>query len=214
MTGTSFVAIDVETTDLPHKDDYSYVYITEIAGVEVRDGEIQRVWHSLVRLPDEADYPEETQRLTGITREACQRHGVDIRQALSLLSPAASIQIVGHNLYGFDLPIIHEAYARCGMSLEVNCWIHDFEPLDTMLLWRAHKLGLKRRPWEPVPVLMGRVQHLGYWGGSSLRHVADELGIREDERGEHRAADDAWTCAQVLLAMRAEGILEEVLGDE
>ena len=93
----NYVVIDIETTGLSPK----YNEITEIAAIKIRDNKIIDQYSTLVKTSQEI--PENITKLTGITNEMVNQHGVDIESALmEFKSFIGDDVLVGHNAH-FDI---------------------------------------------------------------------------------------------------------------
>lgn len=126
----NYVVLDIETTGLdPDKDS-----ITQIAAVKVEDGAIKEEFCRYVLCPP---IPENISKLTGITNELVQEHGIPLRQALTELSVfIQTLPIVAHNS-DFDITFLENGFEREGISFSMNT------VFDTLKASRILVKGLK-----------------------------------------------------------------------
>lgn len=104
----NYVVLDIETTGLdPVKD-----AVTQIAAVKVVNGEIGEEFCRYVLCPP---IPDHISKLTGITNELIQEHGIPLNQALNELSDfIQSLPVVCHNA-DFDIAFVKNGFEQEGI---------------------------------------------------------------------------------------------------
>jgi len=174
--------------------------------------------------------PEKITQLTGITESILEKEAVFPEEAARKLmdflgyDPNESgtwtqrptdgddprLIVVGHNILGFDLPILRRI-----VDLPVS------EVYDTMLLWRAWCLGMRKGEWESLDHFYGRVGAERFSGQSNLefclRTLCGPTGLVDAgyvHGHKHRAPTDCIAAHIVFETMRTRGILKTVFGEE
>lgn len=119
----SFVMVDIETTGLsPDYDD-----IIEVAGIRVKDGQIESEYSSLIKPPHEID--DFITELTGITNEMLEGQRPISEVLPEFLQYIGNDIILGHNVH-FDINFLYDnSYNILGKPLSNNF-------VDTMRLSR------------------------------------------------------------------------------
>lgn len=244
----TYIVIDTETTGLPEQDkrgnkDFSAPRVIEIGALKC--GQYHRFsakFSTLVKPWTKEEFEkgvsrasnvfyltEKVMQLTGITESMIENYGVFAGEAARRLmdflgyDPNESgtwtqrplngedprLIVVGHNVLGFDLPLL--------------CRIVDLpqvsEVYDTMLIWRAWSLGMRKGEWESLDHFYGRVGAERMNGHSNLefclRTLCGPIGLRAAgfvDGGKHRAINDCCAAHLLFVAMSENGIIEEVLG--
>jgi len=211
-----FAVIDIETTGLPKEDEgclnFSGIYPTEVAMVVwKRHGEATTIDEdsTLLKIPPDAAYCPEAEKISGITREMCETTGVTPTAAAGLLASFIAnhetngLPLVTHNGLCFDLPILFNTVPLC---------IPRAIDLDTKLIWKAFSLGLRRGKDENLHYFYGRVAAARFNGKSSLAHLFRLLCGQVDITA-HRAVSDCMVTAEVFSVMVERGIVGQVLGN-
>ncbi|MGA0919858.1 MAG: PolC-type DNA polymerase III [Gemmatimonadaceae bacterium] len=162
-----YVVVDVETTGgQPAMGDR----VTEVAAVQVEQGRIARLYHSLVN--PERPIPPYVARLTGISDAMVREAPTFAEIAGELAAHLAGRIFVAHNAR-FDLGFLGAEFARVAPT-----------PLDELLGGSLCTVRLARRV-------------LGHLPRRNLDAVCHHYGVRIADR--HRAAGDAEATAQVLV---------------
>jgi DNA polymerase-3 subunit epsilon len=162
-----FVVVDVETTGgQPGTGDR----VTEVAAVQVEQGRIELLYHSLVN--PERSIPPYVARLTGISDAMVREAPTFSEIAGELAAHLAGRIFVAHNAR-FDLGFLGAEFARVAPT-----------PLDELLSGSLCTVRLSRRV-------------LGHLPRRNLDAVCHHYGVRIADR--HRAAGDAKATAHVLL---------------
>ncbi|MFM8908969.1 MAG: PolC-type DNA polymerase III [Gemmatimonadota bacterium] len=162
-----FVVVDVETTGgRPGTGDR----VTEVAAVQVEQGRIELLYHSLVN--PERSIPPYVARLTGISDAMVREAPTFSEIAGELAAHLAGRIFVAHNAR-FDLGFLGAEFARVAPT-----------PLDELLSGSLCTVRLSRRV-------------LGHLPRRNLDAVCHHYGVRIADR--HRAAGDAKATAHVLL---------------
>ncbi|MEN9791213.1 MAG: hypothetical protein RLZZ63_871 [Gemmatimonadota bacterium] len=162
-----FVVVDVETTGgRPGTGDR----VTEVAAVQVAEGRIELLYHSLVN--PGRPIPPFVARLTGISDAMVQKAPTFAEIAGELAAHLAGRIFVAHNAR-FDLGFLGAEFARVAPT-----------PLDELLGGSLCTVRLARRL-------------LGHLPRRNLDAVCHHYGVRIADR--HRAAGDAEATAHVLV---------------
>jgi DNA polymerase III epsilon subunit-like protein len=218
---SAYVAIDLETGGLPKEDkkgnkDFSAVPIVRISAVGI-DGidaggfavQVQSAFDEIVK----TDLPvsKEALRVNGLTEEQIAK-GMTLGEAIEKLDAycfsrySVPAMLIGQNIMQFDLPLLRMA----GFEMPEGPVV-----LDTKAMWVAWQVGLRRGRHEPVNDFMLRASLQRNDGASGLDHLAQTLLGKDDRRtGAHDSVQDAILTARVLEAMRARGILADLLGED
>ena len=162
-----YVVVDVETTGgRPGTGDR----VTEVAAVQVEQGRIALLYHSLVN--PERPIPPYVARLTGISDAMVREAPTFAEIAGELAAHLAGRIFVAHNAQ-FDLGFLGAEFARVAPT-----------PLDELLGGSLCTVRLARRV-------------LGHLPRRNLDAVCHHYGVRIADR--HRAAGDAEATAHVLV---------------
>ncbi|MDQ8170291.1 MAG: 3'-5' exonuclease [Gemmatimonadota bacterium] len=162
-----YVVVDVETTGgRPGTGDR----VTEVAAVQVEQGRIALLYHSLVN--PERPIPPYVARLTGISDAMVREAPTFAEIAGELAAHLAGRIFVAHNAR-FDLGFLGAEFARVAPT-----------PLDELLGGSLCTVRLARRV-------------LGHLPRRNLDAVCHHYGVRIADR--HRAAGDAEATAHVLV---------------
>lgn len=218
----TYIVIDTETTGLPEQDkrgnkDFSAPSVIEIGAIRaVKPGYRGEEFSILVNPFYGAEegvavLPEAIVKLTGITARMLDQEGASeeyaARQFLEFIGDGPH-DIVGHNVVGFDLPILRRL-----ATIPVGT------VYDTMLIWRAWFLGMRKGEWESLDHFYGRVGAERMNGQSNLefclRTLCGPTGLVDAgyvHGKKHRALTDCTAAHIVFETMRTRGILAEVLG--
>lgn len=164
---SDFVVFDIETTGKFISEDE----VVEIAAIKIRNGKPEEEFSTFVK-PGRPIHPEAS-ALTGIGDD-------DVRDAPSFREAAAAfteftegLMLIGHNIFGFDLPIIERQIKESGADISIDC-----RCLDTL-------------------VLAGRVLKASSVEDRKLSTLAGYFGISPD--GAHRALADCRITREVYL---------------
>lgn len=160
------LGLDLETTGL----DTNTVEITEIGAVlyDWHGHFPLAIFNTLIIGPE---VPKEVTALNGVTTEILQRWGVPLKQAMESLA-TLMLQcdyVVGHNIKGYDRPILIREAKTCGVMLP------EKDYLDTRMDVDYPKKFVSRK----------------------LTHLAAEHGFVSPF--PHRAVFDVMTTFQILL---------------
>ncbi len=101
------------------------------------------------------DIPKQAIKIHGITNEKCEKEGVELENALSALTVAASKvdDIVGHNI-AFDYKVLHAEFVKAGIPFSLK----KKNKVDTMKLTGkqlGHKYGFKISLYNSADKLFG-----------------------------------------------------------
>jgi DNA polymerase III epsilon subunit-like protein len=217
---TSFVAIDLETSCLPTEDkagnvDFGRVAILSIGAELFPPMTMGSLYLEIEQVPD-SDVSAQAMSVNGLANSdgAKLKPEYAINELLRFIRYAAPGAIVGHNLLGFDLPLLGVWARRLNIDLPRK---NDFlilcegELYDTMALWRAYMGKLKRQEHESSLGLQGRAMARRSDCRSSVDALA-RIFLGENPRsGTHNALEDAKLAGRVFMKMALKGILEEVL---
>lgn len=182
----SYVVFDFETTGI----DPMTCEVVEIAAKKVVEGKDPETFETLVRFVGPMD--PGAQATHGITKEMTDAEGKEPGVAFAeLIAFAGSLPLVGHNIAGYDLKILH----RHVSSLS---GVHvDF--VDTMGIFRGLMIGDSQRFNETHAEFFLRMSSLRV--KSNLTLAATHFGVKLDGMTLHRAAADVEVCDQVYRRM-------------
>lgn len=201
----NFVAFDLETTGT----DRRVADPVEIGALRYADGAPRATFRTLVALPSGARVPPESTKVHGITDEDL-RDAPSARDAIEALvefvGPAGTV-VVGHNIEGYDLPLLRAAASRSGCSAEAIEAVAGWRPIDTCRLARArvsgtadyrlgtlcalHGVALERAhtALDDAAASAALLQHLAR-DGESAESIAREMGgpvaILKMPYGQHK----------------------------
>lgn len=162
-----FVVFDIETTGKYVSEDC----VTEISAVKISGGKQTESFHSLVN-PGRHIHRDAAQ-LTGIS-DSDLENAPGFKTVISdFMDFCGDMLLVGHNIHGFDLPIMERQIAENGLDISI-----DNSCLDTLVL---AKRALKSSDIED----------------RKLSTLADRFGI--DAGGAHRALRDCEITKDVYL---------------
>ena len=77
----------------------------------------------------------------------------------ALLSRAPGLKLVGHNVIGFDMPLILRKFVKYGLQIPRQLMLHDI------------------KPWESCLVDTAKIWKFGSWTGAPLGLLCTSLGI-------------------------------------
>lgn len=119
---TSYVILDTETTST----DRAEARLLEVAALKIQEGQ---VIDRLQLLVCGERVPRFVTELTGITQEAINEHGQPLPEVLRQLQEfIADLPVVGHNILGYDAPLLRRYFREQGLSFHLPV------VLDTLLL--------------------------------------------------------------------------------
>ena len=119
---TSFVIVDTETTSV----DRGEARLLEVAALRVDEGQVTQRLQLLV---SGERVPGHITELTGITQDMLNDEGKPLHEVLQTLQRfIGDLPLVGHNILGYDAPLLRRFYREHGMSF------HSPVVLDTLLL--------------------------------------------------------------------------------
>ena len=127
MKGT-FIIFDLETTST----DRESAKIVQFAAKKYVDGELD--WFSNVIVDPECEIPQEASDVHGITNEQVKEEPPFREYAKDLYARYFSEYdyIVGHNIWGYDIPILQRELDLCNIPLRIP----REKVLDTLLIQR------------------------------------------------------------------------------
>jgi len=111
------LVFDVETTGLVYEKTPldQYPYITQISMIvfDIRNKKIVRTYNQYIKLPAGIEIPEIVTKITGITREMCDEHGVSIIDALkTFYNEYCGVRtVIAHNI-DFDRRVLMGEFYR------------------------------------------------------------------------------------------------------
>lgn len=165
-----FFVIDLETTGT----DYKSAEICEIAALRVEGGLVVDEFEQLVYI--DGEMPRAAQFVNHISKEMLEGEPHMTAALSSFLSfIGTSPVLVGHNICGFDIPLLKRVASLCGLRFPPS------QEIDT--------LTLARRAWPD------RSSH-------SMKSLRSDLGI--EGRGAHRALKDCQDELEVYMAIRRD----------
>ncbi|GAA4349940.1 hypothetical protein GCM10023185_07100 [Hymenobacter saemangeumensis] len=186
----NLVVFDFETTGFNPVTDR----IDQLAALKFEGGQLVDAFCHLVRTG--ADVPQDCVDLNGITREMCDREGLNEELAFRLLRNfMGTATLVAHNA-SFDTSFLHQAYLRLGGKALTNNFICT-KTLAVAHLPRLSSLGADARTGKP-------------FGPHTLSNLCLHYGIVLE--GAHRALNDVQATYKLLDMLRATWNEEEVVG--
>lgn len=108
------IVIDLETTGVSITSDR----IVQIGAIKIVDGIIKEEKNVLIN--PEMDIPEGATEVHGITNEDVKEAPTFKRIARSLKKWLEGHKLCGYNSSFFDIPMLSEEFARCGIEWDVN----------------------------------------------------------------------------------------------
>ncbi len=189
----NYTVWDLETSGLdPEKDK-----ILEIGWLAIRGGKETERGSVLLNHPD-FEVPELITGITGINTEMIRTEGVEPRAAYEKLLSLMSDEIphVTHNGLRFDIPFfknkignVESGLSFSGYEWEGLCEMLERNTIDTAVLFKAGKLGRRRRFNETFTQWGNRVMEERVFGLKyNVAVCCDDLGIEKGE--QHRALSD------------------------
>lgn len=110
---TSYVILDTETTSV----DRAEARLLEVAALRVEHG---RVSGQLQLMVSGERIPRDVAQLTGIEQDELDRDGQPLPDVLRQLTEfMGGLPVVGHNVQGFDLPLLRRLYREEGLPFHV-----------------------------------------------------------------------------------------------
>lgn len=207
-----YVCIDFETSGLNARRDR----IIEIGCLVVKDGVAAPAESVLVRYDEGGELPAVITEITGL-KAADLADGLSTADALRwLLSRAAGLPLVGHNIVAFDLDFLVWEAQRAHVALPP---LGDPACFDTAALFVAHQIGSRPQPAESVSMFQQRVmarrpRTVRYNLAEACRTLGIATGGDDGALRLHRAAGDVTVTQQVFEALLARGVLaEKVFGE-
>lgn len=206
-----YFVFDLETTGFNPRHDR----ILEIGCMKVEGDEVEyKQWI----LNWNIDISDEVIAIHGISREICEREGMDPKEAVKqfveytgILSSEPPI-LVGHNCYGFDIPFLFgnmcELYPKKEEVLKKREGVIARRAHDTAAIFKAMKLGRPRRSDESRynyyrQALNARVPGLKY----NLGVVCDHYEISREGVVQHRTEGDVFLTNEIFKKLISGGIL-------
>lgn len=201
----SYVVWDLETSGLdPEKD-----RILEIGCMTVENGQPIDQWSMLLNYG--IDIPEEVSKIHGITKEMCEKEGVDPAIGLRRLVNAilASQANVTHNGTKFDHKFLLQSIHRelIGLDHKDKYAFSEYmlvRSIDTAAIFKARKLGINRR-WDQSPYDFAKVvlDIRAYGVKFNIPTCCADLGINTAGLVAHRTAGDIEMTNQIYKKLIA-----------
>lgn len=94
----------------------------------------------------------------------------------ALFSRAPGLKLVGHNVIGFDMPLILRKFVKYGLTIPRQLMLHDI------------------KPWESCLVDTAKIWKFGSWTGAPLGLLCTSLGIPspKNDLAGHMVTDAYW----------------------
>jgi DNA polymerase III epsilon subunit-like protein len=210
MIPDNYLVFDTETSGFG-SDDWvlQYGYYQRMEDGNAVSGEIT------LNVPESVSVSSEAEAVHGITRAVMQERGIDpevgTKAIRDLLQAAmdSKMCLVAHNMQ-FDVRLIGQMFTK--FNLPSLC-IHLYDKiLDTGLLYKAKKAGVRRRPGEKIWDFYTRVGSLRIkglkWG---IDVLIDEFKLGLEKRGNHDAGEDCRITGQLVEYYRKQTWVDDVL---
>ena len=168
------LAFDTETTGFAYYDKntnvYKQPYITQLSYV-IYDSEtkkIEETFNEYIKIPEHINIPEKVVEMTGITKEICNTHGIDIFDALDAFLEACSKSniLIAHNMQ-FDNKMVEIELERNNLSFIFTNKINYFTQIKKICTMSIGKplcnimtAGNFRKPFLKNPKLVELHQFL------------------------------------------------------
>ncbi len=141
-----FFVFDTETTGLPnnykasYKDTDNWPRLVQLAWqIHDKSGKLVEN-HDYIIKPDGFTIPFVSQQIHGISTEMAEKEGRELKEVLAIFEESLqnAESVAGHNITGYDIPVIRCEYFRMGMETQLP----TKKVLDTQLMSMEYcKLG-------------------------------------------------------------------------